>query len=43
MEVVGLVVVYVVDLSVEGVDEDYLMNDLIRFDTYHLPHLDYRS
>ena len=55
VEVIGLVVVYervvvadlvgvvVMDLSVEGVDEDYLMNDLVRFGTYHRPDLDCRS
>jgi len=54
-EVVGLVVVYerevvadlvvmvVVDIRVEGVDEDYLMNDPVHFGTYHRSDLDYRS
>jgi len=54
VEVVGLVVVYervivadlmvvvVVDLSMEGVNEDYLTNDLFRFGTYHQPYRDCR-
>ena len=52
VEVVGLVVVYervivadlmvvvVVDLSMEGVNEDYLTNDLVRFGTYHQSYRD---
>ena len=46
--VVNLVVIGVVEVDfvyvdvVVGVNEDYLINDLIRFDTYHRLDLDHR-
>ena len=54
VEVTGVVVVYerivvanlvgvvVIDLSVEWMDEDYLMNNLVRFGTYYRSDLDLR-
>jgi len=41
--VVDLVEVCGVEEDVEGLDEDYLMNNLVRFGTYHWLNLDCRS